>query len=87
MSTSLLDRPGSAAPTVLADLTARERDVLALMAEGLSDRGIASHLWLSRKTIETHIGSILRKLGEDRDPHANRRVRAVLAYLSALSVS
>ena len=62
-------------------LTPRERDVLALMAEGLTDRGIAERLWLSPKTVESHVRHILRKLGLPEDRTRNRRVEAVLAYL------
>jgi DNA-binding NarL/FixJ family response regulator len=65
----------------LEDLTTRERDVLALMAEGLTDRGIAERLWLSPKTIESHVRHILQKLGLPEDRNRNRRVAAVLAYL------
>ena len=46
----------------LAELTTREREVLALVAEGLTDRGIAQRLWLTPKTVETHVRHILRKL-------------------------
>lgn len=63
------------------DLTERERHVLSLMAEGLTDRGIAERLWLSPKTIESHVRHILQKLGLPEDHNRNRRVAAVLAYL------
>jgi DNA-binding NarL/FixJ family response regulator len=62
-------------------LTPRERDVLALVAEGLTDRGIAERLWLSPKTVESHVRHILRKLGLPEDRNRNRRVEAVLVYL------
>jgi DNA-binding NarL/FixJ family response regulator len=65
----------------LTELTARERDVLALMAEGLTDRGIAARLFLTTKTVETHVRRIFRKLDLPRGTAANRRVHAVLAYL------
>ena len=65
----------------LADLTDREREVLALMAEGLTDRGIAELLWVTADTVETHVRHILRKLGLPASYKANRRVHAVLAYL------
>ena len=68
----------------LHDLSPREREVLALMAEGLTDRAIAQRLWLSQKTIETHIRHVLRKLNLPPDTSYNRRVQAVLAYLQAL---
>jgi serine/threonine-protein kinase PknK len=66
----------------LASLTARERDVLALMAEGRTNVGIARRLWLTDRTVETHIGSILAKLGLANSDDDHRRVLAVLLYLS-----
>lgn len=65
----------------LAELTQRERDVLALVAEGLSDRGIAQRLVVTRKTVETHVRHIFSKLDLPRGAAENRRVHAVLAYL------
>jgi DNA-binding NarL/FixJ family response regulator len=65
----------------LASLTARERDVLALMAEGRTNVGIARRLWLADRTVETHIGSILAKLGLANSDEDHRRVLAVLLYL------
>jgi DNA-binding NarL/FixJ family response regulator len=62
-------------------LTPRERDVLTLMAEGRSNHGIGGRLHLSPKTVETHVGVILAKLGIEETPDENRRVRAVLAFL------
>ena len=52
-----------------------------LMAEGLTDRGIAERLWLTPRTVETHVRHILRKLEIGADATSNRRVHAVLAYL------
>jgi len=75
----LLQRP--ATRSRLAELTAREREVLAMLAEGLTDAGIAERLWLTRKTIETHIRHILSKLNLPNDTNYNRRVLAVLTYL------
>ena len=75
----LLQRP--ATKSRLAELTAREREVLALLAEGLTDAGIAERLWLTRKTVETHIRHILSKLNLPNDATNNRRVLAVLTYL------
>ena len=63
------------------ELTSREREILALMAEGRSNRGICQTLWLSPKTVETHIRSALAKLGIKESPEDNRRVLAVLTYL------
>jgi DNA-binding NarL/FixJ family response regulator len=65
----------------LDQLTAREREVLSLMAEGLTDRGIAARLYLTLNTVETHIRHIIAKLGLPATPADNRRVHAVLAYL------
>jgi DNA-binding NarL/FixJ family response regulator len=62
-------------------LTQRERDVLALMAEGWSNQGIGERLSLAPKTVETHVGVILAKLGLADSPDENRRVLAVLAFL------
>jgi DNA-binding NarL/FixJ family response regulator len=75
----LLDAPRREDP--FAELTPRERDVLALVAEGRTDRGIAAALWLSPKTVETHVRSIFRKLDLPTAPTENRRVHAVLAFL------
>jgi DNA-binding NarL/FixJ family response regulator len=62
-------------------LTSREREILALMAEGRSNQGISRALWLSPKTVETHIRGAFAKLGIREAPEDNRRVLAVLAYL------
>jgi DNA-binding NarL/FixJ family response regulator len=65
----------------LSELSAREREVLALMAQGRTDRGISEQLFVTRKTVEAHVRSILRKLNLPNDAGENRRVHAVLAYL------
>jgi DNA-binding NarL/FixJ family response regulator len=65
----------------LSALTAREREVLAAMAEGRTNVGIARRLWLTERTVETHIGSIMAKLGLAADEESHRRVQAVLVYL------
>jgi DNA-binding NarL/FixJ family response regulator len=75
----LLQRPG--AGSRLGELTEREQTVLALVAEGLSDRAIAERLWLTQKTIETHVRHILAKLALPPDADHNRRVLAVLTFL------
>jgi DNA-binding NarL/FixJ family response regulator len=65
------------------DLSDREREVLALMAEGRSNRAIAERLFIAERTVEKHVKSILMKLhiAESQDDH--RRVLAVLAYLGS----
>jgi DNA-binding NarL/FixJ family response regulator len=70
--------------SALAELTAREREVLALMAEGRTDRGIREALFLSQKTVESHTRSIFRKLAIPSTPNDNRRVHAVLAWLNGV---
>jgi DNA-binding NarL/FixJ family response regulator len=67
----------------LASLTEREQQVLALMAEGRSNAGIAQRLWVTEGTVEKHVRSILTKLElrEEQDDH--RRVLAVVTYLEA----
>jgi DNA-binding NarL/FixJ family response regulator len=67
----------------LATLTARERDVLALMAEGRSNAGIASALVVSAGVVEKHVASIFGKLGLPPSEADNRRVLAVLRYLGS----
>jgi DNA-binding NarL/FixJ family response regulator len=69
----------------LATLTAREREVLSAMAEGRTNVGIARRLWLTERTVETHIGSIMAKLGLAADEESHRRVQAVLVFLRSPS--
>ncbi|MGD9697080.1 MAG: response regulator [Thermoleophilia bacterium] len=71
------------ARTALDDLSPREREVLALMAEGRTNGGIARRLWLTEKTVETHVRAILMKLGLTASSDDHRRVLAVLTYLRA----
>ncbi|MEV6107913.1 response regulator transcription factor [Streptomyces sp. NPDC051940] len=75
----LMRRPRTRDP--LEPLSAREREVLALMAEGRSNTGIAQCLFMSPKTVETHIRQLLRKLDLHESPADHRRVLAVLTYL------
>jgi DNA-binding NarL/FixJ family response regulator len=67
----------------LAELTPREREVLALMAEGRSNAGIARRLWVTEGTVEKHVHSILAKLPLSETDDDHRRVLAVVAFLEA----
>jgi DNA-binding NarL/FixJ family response regulator len=79
--TRLVSRSGLAES--LSTLTARERDVLALMAEGRTNVTIGQRLFLSEKTVEGNVRRIFDKLGLADTPEDNRRVLAVLAFLRA----
>jgi DNA-binding NarL/FixJ family response regulator len=67
----------------LAALSEREREVLTLMAEGLSNAGIARRIWVTEGTVEKHVRSILTKLDLHETGDDHRRVRAVIMYLEA----
>jgi DNA-binding NarL/FixJ family response regulator len=62
-------------------VTEREREVLALVAEGRSNGAIAEQLFLSKKTVDSHISQIFMKLGLRESPEDHRRVLAVLTFL------
>jgi len=79
----LLSTEGAEDP--LEELSPREREVLSLMAEGRTNAGIAKRLWLTEKTVETHVSSILGKLGLPLDGDTHRRVLAVVTYLRGAS--
>ena len=65
----------------LDEMTSRERETLALVAEGLTNRAIAARLFVTERTVEAHVQQVFEKLGLDGSPDLNRRVLAVLAYL------
>jgi DNA-binding NarL/FixJ family response regulator len=67
----------------LEELSPREREVLALMAEGRSNAGIAHRLWVTEGTVEKHVRSILSKLRLPETPDDHRRVLAVITFLEA----
>jgi DNA-binding NarL/FixJ family response regulator len=67
------------------DLTEREQEVLSLMAEGLTNAGIAKRLVLTDRTVESHVRSVLSKLDLPAGEDGHRRVLAVLSYLSSRS--
>lgn len=67
----------------LRELTEREREVLSLMAEGLTNSAIAGRLVLTERTVESHVRNVLMKLDLPSGEEGHRRVRAVLAYLRA----
>jgi len=76
---------GAPRPTsALDELSPREKEVLELMAEGRTNAGIAKRLWLTEKTVEAHVRTILMKLGLPMNSDDHRRVLAVLAFLRVL---
>ncbi|BBZ40152.1 DNA-binding response regulator [Mycobacterium conspicuum] len=76
---ALLAKPGSSA--MVSRLTPREREVLAELASGGSNRAVAQRLVLSQRAVEKHINSIFAKLGLTGDDTVDRRVKAVLMFL------
>jgi len=79
---AMLGRPGSRAPSRLAQLSEREREVLEQMAAGRSNPAIGQILFLSVSAVEKHVSAIFTKLGLVEEPSSSRRVAAVLAYLA-----
>jgi DNA-binding NarL/FixJ family response regulator len=67
----------------LSELTDREREVLALMAEGRSNAGIARRIWVTEGTVEKHVRSILSKLPLPATDDDHRRVLAVITFLES----
>lgn len=78
---SLVSPAGAEDP--LGELSERERNVLALMAEGLTNAAIAKRLFVSERTVEAHVRHVLMKLDIPQSEESHRRVLAVLAHLSA----
>jgi DNA-binding NarL/FixJ family response regulator len=79
---TLVAAKSRATPSVLARLTPREREVLALLAEGRSNAAVVDALVLSERAVEKHINSIFAKLGLPEARDAHRRVKAVLLFLA-----
>jgi DNA-binding NarL/FixJ family response regulator len=81
LGSSPASRPG---PSALDELTAREFEVLAAMAQGKSNAAIATSLVLTRRAVEKYVGVIFRKLSLPDEHIVSRRVAAVLVYLDAV---
>jgi DNA-binding NarL/FixJ family response regulator len=79
---ALVGAKAAAERSPLVELTPREREVLAEMAQGKSNAAIAESLVLTERAVEKHAGSIFSKLGLTGEENVNRRVKAVLIYLS-----
>jgi len=69
------------AESPLEQLSEREREILALMAQGRSNQAISDRLFVSERTVESHVASVFSKLGLELTADDHRRVRAVLVYL------
>lgn len=80
--TALVDHPVSGPGAVLAGLTPRERDVMALVARGRTNAAVAAELDVSVSAVEKHVNAIFAKLGLAEERQVHRRVAAVLAWLS-----
>jgi DNA-binding NarL/FixJ family response regulator len=78
----LIEARARAARSPLGDLTPRELELLAAIAEGKSNGAIAESLVLTKRAVEKHINSIFSKLGLPETPDVSRRVKATLIYLS-----
>jgi DNA-binding NarL/FixJ family response regulator len=78
----LVSASGRSRRSPLAELTQRERDVLAHIAQGRSNAGVAQALYLSERAVEKHINVLFAKLGLAAEPDTNRRVKAVLMHLA-----
>jgi DNA-binding NarL/FixJ family response regulator len=78
---------GGGSDHALAALTPREKEVLSLMAEGLTNGAIARRLTLTERTVEGHVRSVLMKLDLPESAGAHRRVLAVIAYLRAVETT
>ena len=76
-------RPSAARSNLFPELSDREREVLALVAEGLSNRAIAARLFITERTVEAHITQTFNKLRLSANPASHRRVLAVLAFLAS----
>ena len=80
----LVARRARARESPLAHLTPRETDVLRAMAEGRTNAGIGTALFLSESAVSKHVNSIFAKLGLNEAPQIHRRVSAVLTFLSGM---
>jgi DNA-binding NarL/FixJ family response regulator len=93
MTTTLFPAPraadravgGTRGHDLIDQLSPREREVLALMAEGRSNRAIGEQLTVQLKTVETHVSRVFTKLGLGDDRYENRRVLAVLMFFGRAS--